>query len=240
VPLTDENRPVTLRASLPSGSIIVHGAETSEILIVVSADGGREPEALQGGMKRIPNTSMGLTVREHGNVVVMGGSWEDASRTLRVTVPRRTSMKLSCVKICVIEVAGVEGELELNNSDGPITAREIRGSVIANSFGGNVTVSFDRIDPDKAMSFVAFDGDVDVTFPPDLRADLRMSSSQGKIYTDFDLTMAPPQIRAETDRSEGTHRVKLEQEVVATTGGGGPELLFKTWYGDIRIRRAGE
>ena len=73
VPLTYENRPVTLQAALPTGSIIVQGADFSEVLIEVSTEGERVP--VPDGMRRTPAAGGGLEVREHENLVVLKVPW---------------------------------------------------------------------------------------------------------------------------------------------------------------------
>jgi hypothetical protein len=52
-------------------------------------------------------------------------------------------------------------------------------------------VKFDKVTPAKPMSFSSLNGDIDVTFPPDIKARLKLKSEQGDIYSDFDIQMQP-------------------------------------------------
>jgi DUF4097 and DUF4098 domain-containing protein YvlB len=85
------------------------------------------------------------------------------------------------------------------------------------------------------MSFITFNGDVDVTFPASFKADLKMSSMQGEILSDFQLELVPSQPKI--DRGDNRFSFKVEREVHARVGGGGPEIRLKTFNGDIQIRR---
>ena len=136
-------------------------------------------------------------------------------------------------------VSGVSGEHELKNVNGSIEARGMRGSVIANSSNGSLTVELLEISADTPMSFVSWNGDVDVTFPADLRATLKMQAGQGEILTDFQVELQPS-VQARTEEREGKgYRVELNREVTGTVGGGGPEMRFKTFNGDVLVRKAG-
>ena len=129
------------------------------------------------------------------------------------------------------------GELELGNTNGAIEALDIKGSVVAHTTNGDVRVTFDRITPDKAMSFVTFHGDVDITFPAGFRADLRIAASRGDIFTDFEFESTPSDPAVKATREGGRLRVVMTDEVRATIGGGGPDMHFKTWSGDVLIRK---
>jgi hypothetical protein len=239
VPLSKPGEPVFLEAGLLSGDINVEGYDGDQILVNVESEMRNVRTERNEGMRVIPNTSMGLSVEEQDNHVEVSGNWASRVSKLAIKVPRRASMELHCTNDCDINVQGVEGELELHNTNGSIFAYDVSGSVIAHTTNGEVKVTFDDITPNKAMSFVTFHGDVDVTFPSGLKTDLRMSTSQGDIYTDFEFTLETQKPKINEGREGGRYKVELKDEVYATIGGGGPEMHFKTWSGDIYIRRAG-
>lgn len=239
VPLTDPGRPVTLTISLVSGGITVEGYDGSDVEIEMSTGSPHGRDGRSKGMRRIPNTSMGLTVEEEDNRIRIRSDGMSRSQQLRLKVPHRTSMALTTVNKGDISVRDIEGELELQNTNGAITATGIQGWVVAHTTNGNVRVAFDRIRDDKAMSFVSFNGDVDITFPEGLRADLRLKTDRGEIFTDFEFRVQEQEPQVQREREGSRYRVRLDQEVQATVGGGGQEIQFKTWQGDIYIRRSG-
>jgi putative adhesin len=239
VPLTDPSRPVTLHASLFSGDLQVEAHQGNQILIeLVPGDEPESPERA-GGMRVIPNRSLGLTVEEQDNVVSINSDFTGKTNRVVVKVPRRTSVSASTVQSGDIVVSGIEGELELSSTSGSITATDVAGSVVAHTTNGTVKVSFTSVQAGKSMSFVTFNGDVDVTFPGDLKADLRLSAGPGKIYTDFEFDLVPTESQMKSERSGKKFRVQLDQDVRARIEGGGAEMHFKTWNGDIFIRKRG-
>jgi hypothetical protein len=239
VPLTDPSRPATLKVSMVNGGLTVEGYGGREVVIEATAGGGEEHESRPRrgaeGMRRIPNSSRGLSIDEENNVVrvdvhpLHGGH-------LHIQVPVRCSLHLSAVNGGQIRVAGVDGDLELGHVNGSIEARDVSGSVVAHTTNGEVKVSMRRVDRDKPMAFSTLNGNVDVTFPADLRANVRIGSQRGDVYSDFEIAAQGHGIAKET-RKGGKRHVELEQEMQGTIGGGGPEILIKTFNGDIYIHR---
>ena len=73
--------------------------------------------------------------------------------------------------------------------------------------------------------------------PATVKADVIITSSQGDVWTDFDVTMQPQPPVVENENGGGRYRVRMQREMRGTIGGGGPELRFKTFNGDITLRK---
>ncbi len=245
VPLSKAGQPVHLHVGLISGSITVEPHAGNEVIVEAVGDNDedeRRPRpAREGGsgMRRLPNRSLGLVIEEENNkvTVALGGIPRDV--TLHVLAPRNTSVALSTVNDGDIRVTGLEGTLELNNVNGEIHAKDVSGSVVAHTTNGDVKVTLTRVDPKAALSFATLNGDVDVSLPASFRADLRMRSDNGEIYTDFDVQLSTQPARVEQQRQGGKYRLEVEQEVRGTVGGGGPEVQLRTFNGDIYLRKRG-
>jgi Putative adhesin len=239
VPLSDPGRPATLKVSTINGSITVEGYAGREVSIETSSR-GEEPEGRPRrgaeGMRRIPNRDSGLSVDEDANVVRVETRNPAQGGDLHIQVPFHTSLHLSAINGGKISVSGVEGEIELSHVNGSIEARDVAGSVVAHTTNGNVKVMLRQVVPDKAMAFSTLNGNVDVTFPADLKAQVRVRSERGEIYSDFEIAAQGHAVARET-RKEGKRHVEVSQEIRGAIGGGGPEILFKTFNGDIFIRR---
>ncbi len=257
VPLSDPARPATLKVSLIAGEVRVEGYAGKEVVMETDDAGAdtagmrklgggpstgderetEEERAKARGMRRLPNRSMGLAVEEEKNVVRVVA---DSSRTptdLRVQVPAASTVSITTVS-GDITIAGLGGEMELQSTSGSIEVRDAVATVIASTVNGDVKVVFARLAASRPMSFSSFNGDVDVTLPASAAADLRMSSENGDIYTDFDFTVSarPPAVSEESHG--GRRRIALSKEMHGTIGAGGPEILFKTFNGNVYIRKA--
>lgn len=248
VPLADPARPASVRAHLLNGSITIKGADVKEITVEAhTRDDGRGGGRGEGrgpslGMKRIPMTSTGLNVEAEKNEVRISTDAIQRTVDVAVTVPVHTSLSLKTVNDGNILVTGVDGELDIDNVNGDVTLKSISGSAVAHALNGKVLATFNRVDPQKQMAFSSLNGDIDVTFPADLKANVNMRTDNGEVFSDFDvqLTATAPQQVVEDGRSQGgKYRVKIDKSVKGKINGGGQEITFKDFNGNIYIRKAG-
>ena len=241
--LGDPSRPANVKAHLLNGSITVKGYEGNEVIVEAHARGSDKSENESGGLHRIPQTSTGLSVDADSNDVVVRVDAIQRTVDLTISVPRRSSLSLHTVNDGNITVSDVDGEMDINDINGHVTMSHVGGSAVVHALNGRVQVTFNRVDPQKSMAFSSMNGDIDVTFPPDLKANLSLRTDNGEIFSDFDIQVppTPPQQTVEDDRSKGGHyRVRIEKTVHATVNGGGPEIQFKDFNGNIYIRKSGK
>jgi DUF4097 and DUF4098 domain-containing protein YvlB len=138
-----------------------------------------------------------------------------------------------------VSVEGVHGEVDASCTNGPIKLTNISGTVVAETTNGPITVTMDRVDASKPLSFSSTNGSVDVTLPADLKANLKMRSYNGSIYSDFDmkLTGGSQPVTTSPGGDQGKFKVKFDRTVNATINGGGVDASFSTFNGRIVIKK---
>jgi len=240
VDLTDPSRPALVKAHLLNGGITVKGTDGKQVVVEAKVR-NRESAKSEGNMKRIPINTTGLSVEEENNQVDIKSDALNRTVDLSITVPRHTSLVLRCINDGDIVVSDVDGELDVNDINGAVTLNNIGGSAIAHALNGRILVTFNRIDQ-KPMSFSSMNGNIDVTFPAALKANVSFQSDRGEVYSDFDVQLqqsSPQQVTEEGHASKGKYRVKIDKSVRGTVNGGGPEIQFKNFNGNIYVRKAG-
>jgi DUF4097 and DUF4098 domain-containing protein YvlB len=242
VPLSEPGKPFKLTVGLLSGSIKVTGYEGKDVVIDVTGEDNKRKSKgeTSNGMKRITaGNGMDVSAEEKGNsVVVRSHSW-NAPVHMVIKVPQGESkMKLSTNNDGDITVSNVSGELEINNLNGDVSATGVSGSVVATTLNGDVVIGFKTIDPKAAMAFSTLNGKIDVTFPVTLKANVKLKSDQGEIYSDFDVDADKTQPIPSKSANGGTYRVKIDNTIHGKIGGGGPEMMMKNMNGNIYIRKA--
>src|SRR6184192_4574245 len=240
VPLSDPSRPARVEASLVNGGITVKGYDGKEVVVEARAR-NRESARSDSTMKRIPVSGTGLSVEEENNEVRISSDSFMRAVDLSISVPIHTSLKLSAVNAGDIVVTGVDGELDVNDVNGSVTLNNVSGSAVAHALNGRLLASFTRVNQ-KPMAFSSLNGDIDVTLPADLKANLSLKSDRGEIFSDFDVQMQSAQAQqiVEDDRGHGgKYRVQIDKAVHGTINGGGPEYQFTNFNGGIYIRKAG-
>jgi hypothetical protein len=243
VPLSDPSRPAVLEVKLVSGDVAVTGYDGDEIVVLVRDDNDDDDDdgdrgRTRDGLRRIPNTSLGLTAEERGNTVAIQVDMTSRNVELEISVPRRTSVHAATVNGGDVTVTGVTGEHELSNVNGDVIAIDIAGAAVIGTTNGDINVSFAEVAANKPMSFSSFNGDVDVTLPANLSANMHVSSAQGDVFTDFDVELQPqPAVVERGGDTSGRYQVRMQRGMRAVVGGGGSEIRFSTFNGDIMIRK---
>ena len=241
ITLSDPSRPAHVKASLINGGITVKAYDGKQVIVDAKAR-GHERERDESGPKRLAISSTGLTVEEENNEISINTESYARAIDLTITVPVHTSLKLRAINDGDIVVTGVEGEIDVDDINGHVDLNNISGSAIAHALNGHVRANFAHVNGQKAMAFSSLNGDIDVTFPADLKANVSIKSDRGDVFSDFDV-----QLRAnsneptvEDSRSHGgKYRVKIDRTVHGTINGGGPEIQFTNFQGSIYIRKAG-
>jgi hypothetical protein len=241
VPFRDAARPRTLVVSLIQGSIEVRGYSGADAIVESKGTGGvarHRPSNVPEGMHQIGPSRAGLDISEDSNTITIhGGVFGSANVT--VQIPAQTSLRLKTVNGGKITVEGVSGDIEADNTNGSVMITDVSGSVVANSTNGRVTVTLSKITPNKNMSFSTLNGTVDVTLPADTKANLRMRTDNGEIWSDFDVKLDgahPPQVDDQR-KSGGKYRVRLDKTIYGSINGGGPEIQLVTFNGSIFLRK---
>ncbi len=157
----------------------------------------------------------------------------DASIRFEVRVPRNLNLNYDAISSVsgdveidgakgLVNVKAVSGDVKIINAQGTIRADSVSGdvhverasgSVNAKSVSGDVKVNLQNVDSDEAMEFTTVSGDVSVSMPSNLGADVDLKTLSGDIKTDFGITIEKrehgPGKSAHGRLGEGSRRVKM-------------------------------
>ena len=242
VSFSDPSRPGTLNVQLLDGALTIRGTNRRDVAI--EARGGKQvvrpADPSAGGLRRLPQRGT-FTVDEQANTMRLNTPRPDGATEFIVEVPARTNLKLGLVNGGALLVENVEGDIETNNVNGPSTTlTSVSGSVVANATNGKVVAVLTRVAAQKAMAFASLNGVVDVTLPASVRANVKLRSDQGDVFTDFDIQLTaakePPAAR-DSRQSGGRYRLDIDRSLYGTINGGGPEFELRSFNGSVYLRR---
>jgi hypothetical protein len=193
------------------------------------------------GMHRIDTpTGSNIVVRELDNLIrIIPPSRNGRQRDLILTVPVDTSLSLKTYHGDIV-VEGVHGEVDANTYHGNITLQQVSGTVVASASTGSLKISMDSVDPAKPLSFSSLNGNIDVTFPPDLKANLRLRADLGEIWSDFDVAITGASRGGGMRQIGGTGikvKINVGRALLGAINGGGVEASFHTVNGKIFIHK---
>ncbi len=250
VKFSDPSRPGAIKCHMLNGEIVVTAYEGKEVIIETAPGERRDPPGRSNrrSAEREPPSppppplvfsgGAGLTVEEQNNIITVSPDMIGRGSSLRIQVPTATSLDLRTMN-GRLQVEGVGGEIQAQAVNGTVQVTDVLGPVVAHTVNGNLKAVFVRVPAGKPMSFSSLNGAIDVTFPADLKANLLITTGQGEVYSDFDITLKKgSEPVAEDKRGEGgKYKARLESALSGVINGGGPELRFKTFNGKIYLRK---
>src|SRR6476469_3791476 len=216
VPLSSPGKAYKLKVNLITGSISVKTGNTKDIEITVDAGNSekmreRDNDKTESGMRRISGTrGYEVTAKENNNTVTVHTENPNRAVNLNLVVPAEGTLILETVNGGNIDVEGVKGELEITNVNGSIRLTNISGSAVANTVNGNVIANFTSVTPDAAMGFSTLNGKVDVTFPPSVKANFKLKSDRGEVYSDFDMDIDKSQPKVNKTTDKGLYKINID------------------------------
>ena len=242
VPLSDPTKEVKLNANLITGSIKVIGYDGKDIIIDAVAPVSEKKQVRErtDGMKKIStNDGFEIVAREQNNIVNVSTDRVNMKVNLTIKVPRKASLKLKTINEGDIYVESVAGNHEISNINGEIKMKNVAGSVVANTINENIIINFTDITPNTPMAFTTLNGNVDVTFPANLKANVKLKSDMGEVLTDFDIDVdkTAAKIKQTADKEKGLYKIQKDEWTYGKINGGGPEIMMKTMHGDVLIRK---
>lgn len=242
IPFRDAGKPRTLVVNLMNGGMTIKGYDGKDAIVEGNPRGGEKSHRrsdVPSGMHRIDNLNTGLDIVEDNNVIKINGGM-NRSVDLVIQVPVETALNVKTLNGGKIVVENVSGEIDAENMNGSVEVLNVSGTVVASSQNGKITVSLNRVTPNKSMSFVTMNGTVDVTLPADVKANLKMKTENGEIYSDFDVKIEPSSrapVVEDRRKEGGRYHVRLDKAVYGSINGGGPEITMQTYNGSILIHK---
>jgi hypothetical protein len=188
---------------------------------------GRSREGVESAMARlqieVTPSRGGLRVRTRypssGENVIgwLSGSKTSASVRYRITVPKQAKVSIDTVNAS-ITTEGVEGGYELKTVNGRIEVSRGAGSLEASTVNGGIRVEL--LNTRGQLKLETVNGSVHLAVPSETKADVHVSTVNGRIQSDL------PLVGSEVGRRSLRGSIN---------GGGGIPVRVSTVNGSVRI-----
>jgi len=218
-----------------NSDVQIVGTNSDEVTIESSSY--TPPPARAAGLKPLynqaeDNTGLGLAIiKENNTLRINKASRQGGDYVIRV--PRNAAVVYQEANWMNgdFALADTNGEVELKLNNGSATLTNITGPVVANTTSGDITVKFSSLNQTKPSAISNVAGTVDITLPANTKADFKLKTIQGEVYTDFDMNLA------KSSQSDLT-KIAGGNTINGKTNGGGVEMSVYTVSGDVFIRRS--
>ncbi|MEO0574427.1 MAG: DUF4097 family beta strand repeat-containing protein [Pseudomonadota bacterium] len=238
IQLSQPGQPMTLDIGILSADIHVIGEQRSDVQLDIAGGDNRRQIITPSGSKPVNNGSYRLSATEESNVITVSSDWRMSTIELVVRVPRAATIHAWTTNDGSILITDVTGEMQLQNTNGPVTVTGAANAVIAESVNDDVRVSFASLRSVSAASLTSLNGDVVVGLPSSPKVQVQVDTSRGEIASDFEVDVQPSKPVVTKSQDSGTVEVSVENLIIANINGGGPVIRMKTLNGDVGIIKA--
>lgn len=248
VPLSQPGKKGKLVVSSMMGPVTVIASSRQDVLVKYASKGllhkneddeDEEEDKDAVGMRRISSGGLKFDITERNNEVEVKNTGFFKYAALTIEVPTSFDIKIRTMTDGDIVIQGVRGELDVESLNGDLDISNVSGAVLANAMNGNIKVSMAQVNNDVPMAFTTFNGKIDVAFPAALKANFKLRSMNGEVFTDFDFTPTETKSTSNNRDSEGMYKISVNKWMSGAVNGGGPEMKMETYNGNIYIRKKG-
>lgn len=220
-------------------NLIVVGYDGTDLRINREGGHSSKDDKRAEGLRKISaagkkdNTGFGLNsmVRDGEVVISQVGR---GNGTIRVQVPNNAVVRIeqSTTKGGDIEVSGFRGDLEVSMHYHKVRLSNVYGPTSINSIYGSIEMTFSDGPPTQPLRLHSTYQNVDLTLPQNTKANLRLSTSYGDMYTDFDIDM-----KANMDEAGQQEDHDDSDGLTGTLNGGGELISLTASYRNIYLRK---
>jgi hypothetical protein len=187
---SDPTKPGKIRIRVMWGDVTVTGAETPAVTIVSNIKSKQQAQAKNSsGLRRLDSeTTYSATEKDNVITIELGGENSNpaAGATLAITTPRATSLSVENTFGGRVDVRNIEGDVEIRSLNGEVSLDRIAGSALVDTMNGEIHAAFVKVAEGKPLSFTSMNGEVEVRIPADTKANVRLRTQNGAVFTDFD------------------------------------------------------
>jgi hypothetical protein len=194
----------------PRGTVTVNGYD-GQVVIISAA-------------KNVPIRA----IEDNNRVTVISESGDHAV-DVEIRLPYSWSLDIVNQADGDVFVNNMSGELVIDNAGGAIYLNNVSGAAVLATLDGLIRARFTDIPSGQPMAFSSMDGTIDLTFPNDLDAIIKLKTEHGQVISDFDLS---------TDRDLNNHNENQMGWIYANQSGGGSQIVLSTYNGDIILNRS--
>ncbi|MCC9167996.1 hypothetical protein [Pontibacter harenae] len=221
--------------TMSNSDVQVIGHNSNEV--VIEAKNYQGAPARAAGLKPLynqleDNTGLGLhVIKENNGVKISKTTRQDGKYIIKV--PKNVAVVFHETNWTDgnLNMSDLDGEIELKLQNWNASLTNITGPVVANATNSDIVIKFSSLNQSKPSAVSVITGTVEIYLPAGTKADFKMKSVQGQIYSDLDMNI-PKEPKSNLPRMTGGTNIQ------GKTNGGGVEMTLYTISGDMFIRKS--
>ncbi|MEX0290083.1 MAG: DUF4097 family beta strand repeat-containing protein [Flavobacteriaceae bacterium] len=193
-------------------------------------EASRIPERAKGlklvGADGNDNTDVGFYVVVDGNNLIVKNLRKSEGAEIFLPASQKIAVKTTWQGD--IDIQGFTGEIEASAEiNGSISIKDVSGPITADVLNGELEVVFSKVNQSSPISLYTTNGELDVSLPASTPANLTLSTINGEVYTNFDISLPD---------KDGMKAIAAKK-VRGSINNGGVDIQLKSTNGTIYLRK---
>ena len=136
----------------------------------------------------------------------------------------------------------MESEIEVTAQFNNIKLEGVAGPMSISTIHGNIDAIFSKVNQENPITIRSTHGHVDVSIPSNTKADIKMASGHGEMFTDFEIKIkesepTPEQNVEGSGQSSKSCNCPNDQKVIGKINSGGVLVDLRTSHSNIYFRK---
>ena len=231
------------KLDMSSGRLIVQEINEVEFVghngsgVIIKRRGeDRETSERAKGLKLInglgleDNTGIGLSAEKKGEGTVLTQISRNGDNEYVIQVPKGVTVvyEHSSPHGDDVTFRNITSEIEVTTNHSGVELDNVTGPMSISTVHGDIEGNMGTVNQSSPISIVSTHGDIDLGIPSGTKANFRISTGWGEIYSDLDLKV---------DRDQGSMKQYGANKVVGKLNGGGVSFEVKSTHGSIYLRK---
>ncbi len=177
------------------------------------------------------NTGAGLYKEEKNGEIILTQISVNMDNSYVIKVPKQTNVHYTHASHHgdVVVLKNLDGKATIDASFNEVVLINHAGECDIVSQHGSINATFDKLPENGRIRLKSSHDDVDVSIPASAKANIRLSSSHGAIYTNLDF---------EQTTSNGNLTAVNPKNLNGTLNGGGTDLTIESTHDNIYLRKS--
>ena len=230
------------KISMSSGKLIVKELDEVEFIgysgnevQITNLDLDQEASDRAEGLRLInglgleDNTGIGLSVTKEGNNTVINQIARNGGGEFKIKVPKGVIIvyEHSSVHGSDVMFRDIENEIEVTTNHNDVRLENVTGPMTVNTVHGDIEGVFKSVNQSNPISIVSSHGDIDLGIPASTKANLKINTGWGEIYSDLDIAIE----KTDDMKRYGANKVR------GSINGGGVSFTVESAHGSIYLRK---
>lgn len=214
--------------------IAFEGHDGSDVIISTMGKSSSTPERAEGlklinGLGLDDNTGIGLSVQKSDGMTIVDEISKRSNNRYLVKVPKGVivAYQHSTPHGSKVVFTDISSEIEVKTNHSGVRLENVTGPMTISTVHGKIEAIFSSLKQDDPISIISSHGLVDVSLPSASKANVRLGSGWGEIYSDFEIDMG----KSENLRSYSSNEVR------GKINGGGVDVNLSSSHGNVYLRK---